>query len=59
MGSLFAARFTLAGVVTTLYSRPSPHLKAIDESGLTLEELDGTRRQVRLHLFELGHIDKD
>lgn len=48
MGSLFAARFTLAGLDTTLYSRPSPHLTVINESGLTLEELDGIRRQVRL-----------
>ena len=46
MGSLFAARFALAGTEVTLFGRPSPHLSAIQTSGLWLAELDGRRRQV-------------
>lgn len=46
MGSLFAARFALAGIEVALFGRPSPHLSAMQASGLWLEELDGRRRQV-------------
>jgi 2-dehydropantoate 2-reductase len=52
MGSLVAARLARAGTETTLLGRPSPHLVAIRESGLTIEELDGARRTVWLPIAE-------
>lgn len=48
MGSLFAARLSLAGFETTLYGRMSQHLRVIERAGLTLEELDDSSRQVAL-----------
>lgn len=48
MGSLFAARFALAGISVSLFGRPSPHLTAIAAGGLELEELDAARRRASL-----------
>jgi 2-dehydropantoate 2-reductase len=52
MGSLVAARLALADVDVTILSRPSPHLAAIRDDGLTLETLDGAERVVRLRVSE-------
>jgi 2-dehydropantoate 2-reductase len=48
MGSLFAARFALAGLPVTLFGRPAPHLCQIQRHGLWLEELDSSRHLLPL-----------
>ncbi|MDP9366548.1 MAG: 2-dehydropantoate 2-reductase, partial [Chloroflexota bacterium] len=48
MGSLVAARIALAGLDVVLLGRPSPHLEAVRRRGLSLEEEEGTRRQIPL-----------
>lgn len=49
MGSMLAARFSLAGMDVVLLGRPSPHMDAVRERGLTLEEEDGERRLIPLN----------
>lgn len=49
MGSLVAARLTLAGNDVLLYGRPSKHLTIAHQRGLALTELDGSTRIVKLH----------
>jgi 2-dehydropantoate 2-reductase len=50
MGSLFAGLLALAGFPVVLIGRPSPHLRAIESSGLTLETPTGHRRSVALQI---------
>jgi 2-dehydropantoate 2-reductase len=52
MGSLVAARLARAGTETTLLGRPSAHMAAIRSAGLMVEELDGSRRAVRVSVAD-------
>jgi 2-dehydropantoate 2-reductase len=48
MGSLVAARLTLAGNDVLLFGRPSRHLTIAQQRGLTLTELDGSIHTVKV-----------
>ena len=49
MGSLLGARLSGTQAQVTLFSTNRPHMEAIDQQGLTIQELDGSPRRYPLH----------